>query len=164
MEILEQFPFKKIRQKAITSLKMWGLGHWPIRLVTRPLSALEILQDQAQGRRAVSVVIQDIPTPIFHRADAFDFFVHDLEHAFLFFADSTSYQRQTLFFKQLLRSCQPTLEDSMWSPYLEDLEFKTKFEYLMSDMNTHIEHYRAYLKAILPHNHFDQFCFLFDKT
>ncbi|MCR4331241.1 MAG: hypothetical protein NUV34_00835, partial [Sulfuricaulis sp.] len=37
----------------------------------------------------------------------------------------------------------------VFAPYFDDAEFVTRFHYLMSDMNTHPEHSRQYLRAIL---------------
>ena len=112
-DILDRFQFKKVRQKAISTLKMWTQNQWPIRLVTRPLDALEILQDQAQGVRAVSLILQEQPTPIFHRVDAFDFFIHDLEHGFLFFSNPELHVTQVRFFEKLHQTCQPNLATSI---------------------------------------------------
>lgn len=161
--ILTQYPFKKVKKKALDALIQWRLDQWPILLVDHLVSPLDLLETQARGQRPVSLIYQQEPSPILHRKDSFDFFLHDLEHAFLFFSDLKSHQIQTQFFKKLWTSCQPSLDQSIWAPYIKDPVFQSKFIYLISDMNTHIEHYRAYLKAILPYHHFNRFQFLFES-
>lgn len=84
--------------------------------------------------------------PILHRENALDFFCHDLEHGYMFFHNPEWTQMQLDFFQKMEKS----LQAGEWDELLLDLELKKKLHYAISDMNTHQEHYLAYLKAMIP--------------
>ena len=52
---------------------------------------------------------------------------------------------QRAFFAAL----EDAIDSGVFAPHFGDAEFTGKFQYLMSDMNTHPEHSRQYLRAIL---------------
>ena len=156
--ILSRYQYKKVKGKAIEALQAWCAGEWQFSLVNEILSPRDVLDYQARGIRPVTIVIQDHLQPVLNREDCFEFFVHDLEHGFMFFSNPQHHEMQLRFFKKVLRS----LSTPLWEDYLTDHEFNAKFEYLISDMNTHIEHYRQYLKSMVPPNDFHQFEFLFE--
>jgi len=88
-------------------------------------------------------------SPVLDKPDAFEFFLHDLEHAYKFFHSPALYAGQRAFFRAL----DAALTRGAFLPYLDEAVFAGKFRYLMSDMNTHPEHSRQYLRAILIEFH-----------
>jgi hypothetical protein len=83
--------------------------------------------------------------PVLNKPDAFAFFVHDLEHAWKFFHSPSLRDGQREFFTML----EAAFDRGVFTPYCSDAEFVARLHYLMSDMNTHPEHGRQYLRAIL---------------
>ena len=92
--MLYQFNFKKVKGKAIDALYAYCQGQWNCQLFTQVLSAVEILTLQSQGIRPLTIIPQDHWQVIEHKSDGFEFFVHDLEHAYMFFFDTHRYQQQ----------------------------------------------------------------------
>ena len=155
---IENLPFKKVKSKALISLKMWYEKKWNFILLDFIPSPFQVLEYQAQGKRPVTCLLQDTLRPILNRDDCLEFFLHDLEHGHMFFFDEEKKLMQLDFFQKVKKS----LETNLWDDYLKQDEFKEKFYYVISDMNTHKEHYRYFLKAILPINHFKKFEHLFE--
>lgn len=143
--ILEKFQFKKIKGKAIECLKRWHDGEWNLVLSEKIFTPFEVLDYQVQGIRPVTMKMNRFEDPILHRKSSLDFFVHDLEHGYMFFHDENLKNMQIRFFKDIKES----LDRGEWNERLKDADFREKFHYLISDMNTHEEHYRAYLQAII---------------
>jgi hypothetical protein len=76
--------------------------------------------------------------------DAFEFLLHDLLHADLFFKDIETHEHQKSFFSQLKETIlREKLLDVADELFLRDLA------YLMADMNSHRAHLEAHFKAIL---------------
>jgi hypothetical protein len=143
--ILEKFQFKKIKGKAIECLKRWHDGEWNLVLSEKIFTPFEVLDYQVQGIRPVTMKMKRFEDPILHRKSSLDFFVHDLEHGYMFFHDENLKNMQIRFFKDIKDS----LDRGEWNERLKDADFREKFHYLISDMNTHEEHYKAYLQAII---------------
>ena len=110
-----------------------------------------MLHLQAAGTRPVTALTAParLRRPVLHKPDAFAFFVHDLEHAYKFFFSPELHAGQRAFFARLAAAC----ADGVFAPYLAEAEFAARFHYLMSDMNTHPEHSRQYLRAVLVEAH-----------
>lgn len=143
---LEDFQFKKVKEKALIALKNWLNGSWKFVSLDYVPTPYEVLEYQARGIRPVSVIRQKELAPILTREDCLEFFLHDLEHGHMFFFDHELKQMQIDFFIKV----EKTLGTGLWREYLKDEDFKKNFYYLISDMNTHKEHYRHFLKATLP--------------
>lgn len=156
-DVLERFQFKKIKEKALTCLQHWVKGDWPLVLQESIPSALQVLRLQAQGLRPVTMKIEKRFESILHREDALDFFCHDLEHGHMFFYDDELNLSQQRFFQKILES----LDLGVWDQYLRNPEFEKKFVYLISDMNSHPEHYRAYLNSMIEPEKVGSFDYLF---
>ncbi|MDV3241562.1 MAG: hypothetical protein LOY00_07240 [Methylocaldum sp.] len=144
---IERYHFFGLIPNASVALSAWLRGEWPLLLTERIPPPGEVLEMQATGRRPVTVVA-DYPRllrPVLKKPNGFAFFVHDLEHAFKFFHDPNVHDGQRKFFG-LLRE---TVRQGLFSPYLGDKVFAEKFDYLISDMNTHVIHSLRFLGAIL---------------
>lgn len=156
-EILDQMVFKKVKARALIALRHLVQETWPFIVADKILSPYEILRWQSEGIRPVSMIRQNELAPILNREDCLEFFLHDLEHGYMFFFDEERKLSQIQFFQRILSS----LETELWTSYLDDKDFQKKFFYLISDMNTHKEHYRQFLKSLVPPGDFYRFEGLF---
>lgn len=133
------------------ALCAWLRGRWALHVCEHVPSAVEVLRLQARGRRPVTL-LADYPRllqPVLKQPDAWTFMVHDLEHAYKFFADERLHAAQRAFFAALERA----LAQRRFEHPLRDAVFADKFDYLISDMNTHPQHGLHYLRAILIEYH-----------
>lgn len=139
------YQFQGVIPNVPAALYHWLTGAWPLRLLECIPAPRDVLRMQAEGARPVTVFSEfpRLMQPVLGKADAFAFMIHDLEHAYKLLYEPSLYQGQMAFFARL-RDCLDGFE-----PYLEDAAFAAKFDYLISDMNTHPAHSLQYLKAIL---------------
>lgn len=144
---LENYQFRGVIDNVPMALLQWLRGAWPLILREDIPKPLEVLRMQARGCRAVTVLTEHpwLCQPVLNKPDAFAFFRHDLEHAWKFFHSPALRAGQRAFFAML----EDAFDRGVFTPYFGDAEFTGKFHYLMSDMNTHPEHSRQYLRAIL---------------
>lgn len=159
LSLLKKFQFKKVKAKALIALQNWCEGHWKFVLLDKIPTPYEVLRYQCQGVRPVTIKIQSELAPILNRSDCLDFFLHDLEHGYMFFHDEALKTMQMSFFNKV----QSSLTSDLWQPYLAKTDFLAQFYYLISDMNTHLQHYRHYLKAHISPEDFDRFEILFES-
>lgn len=144
---LARYQFHGVIDNVPVALLQWLRGAWPLILREAIPTPLEVLRMQARGCRAVTV-LTDYPRlcqPVLKKPDAYAFFLHDLEHAYKFFHSPALRAGQCAFFAVL----EAAFDRDVFTPYFGDPEFVARFHYLMSDMNTHPEHSRQYLRAIL---------------
>lgn len=158
IESLDKFQFKKIKSKARECLKQWVLGNWNLKLLETIPTPEQVLFYQARGIRPVTMKTQQRSKTILHREDALDFFCHDLEHGYMFFYDQNLFLSQRKFFQNI----EKTLEEGLWAEQRLDAQFEERFVYLISDMNSHPEHYKAYLNAMLGPEKVGSLDFLFE--
>lgn len=144
---LERYQFRGVIANVPIALSRWLCGDWPLELREDIPSARAMLGAQARGTRPVTVIAAypRMLRPVLSKPNAFAFFLHDLEHAYKFFHSPALYAGQRTFFAAL----EAAVERGVFTPYFDDPVFVDKFNYLMSDMNTHPQHSRQYLRAIL---------------
>ncbi len=125
----------------------WLRGEWPLALTLRIPSPEDVLSMQVAGTRPVTVVADyaRATRPVLAKANGFAFLVHDLEHAYKFFHDPRLHRGQRRFFQLLLEA----VERGVFEPYRREPIFADRFDYLMSDMNTHVVHSLRFLGAVL---------------
>jgi hypothetical protein len=147
----ERYQFRGIIAGVPVALVQWLRGAWPLVLREDIPPPLEVLRMQASGTRAVTALTAypRLRAPVLHKADAYSFFVHDLEHAYKFFFSPELHAGQRAFFARL----EASFGHGVFAPYLDDTGFVGRLHYLMSDMNTHPEHSRQYLRAVLVEAH-----------
>lgn len=141
------YQFRGVIANVPAALVQWLRGAWPLVLREDIPGPREMLRMQARGTRAVTA-LTDWPRmcePVMKKSDGYAFFLHDLEHAYKYFHPPALHAAQRAFFIAL----EAALERGVFAPYTGDAGFTEKFDYLMSDMNTHPEHGRQYLRAIL---------------
>jgi len=143
--LLRHFRLRGVGADAQEGLLGWLEGRYHLRLRNSIPTALEMLEIQCQGQRWVTLIDDEAKQFVRYgrHANAFEFLLHDLEHAHKFFGDSKSHLGQVRFF-QFLRANLPCFK-----PLLSDADFLKAFEYLISDMNAHPMHLMKYLKAIV---------------
>ena len=146
-DLLERYQYLGVTPHAICALAAWVRGRWPLVLHEEVPEALSLLAYQAAGTRVVTIIIDPLRRhqPIMHKPDAFAFLIHDLEHAYQFFHQPNLHQQQRAFYISLQRWVQQGWFDGCRN----DPAFNDKFNYLMSDMNTHPAHSVSYLRAIM---------------
>jgi hypothetical protein len=147
LDWLERYQFRGVIGNVPVALVQWLRGAWPLILREDIPSPRDILRWQASGTRAVTVITAwpRAREPVLNKSNAFAFFRHDLEHAYKFYHSPALYAGQCAFFARL----ETAVDRGVFAPYFDEAEFVTRFHYLMSDMNTHPEHSRQYLRAIL---------------
>lgn len=140
---------KGMRQGAHVVLSQWLNAPLPLFTIVGPMSSTNLLRWQSQGYRCVSIFQPpcDWDRPLVADKDALDFTLHDLDHAFKFICDGSSYYSQVGFFSCLDHLVAADSVLSQWRAI--DAEFDRALVYLMSDMNTHCAHQTEYLKAIV---------------
>jgi len=147
LDWLERYQFRGVIGNVPVALVQWLRGAWPLILREDIPKPLDVLRMQARGTRAVTLITAwpRAREPVLNKSDAFAFFRHDLEHAYKFYHSPALHAGQCAFFARL----EAAFDCGVFGPYFDDAEFVTRFHYLMSDMNTHPEHSRQYLRAIL---------------
>jgi hypothetical protein len=136
-DFLLNFQFKNLPQGVFSTLYRWRFENLNITLKESPITPLEMLTDQAQGTRVVTVSTQAFLKGelINNKRDALEFLLHDLCHADLYF--SNFHNEQKLFFSQLLDTIQ---KPKALINNINDEYFMTDLEYIMSDMNSNYYH------------------------
>ncbi|MCB1142939.1 MAG: hypothetical protein H7A24_15555 [Leptospiraceae bacterium] len=144
-DLFFQYRFRSIPGSIYSGLENWVDG------LNCPILSLEMVSDRnmlnlmSEGKRSVAILIENaIQGNILEKRDAFEFFLHDLAHAHTFFDVKYSYIGQIEFFN-LLKSEIDWFEGASG----RDPVFSKQFHYCLSDMNSHPDHLRSYLRAIL---------------
>jgi len=147
LEWFDRYQFRGVIASVPVTLTQWLRRAWPLVLRENIPTPLEVLRMQARGMRVVTTLTTypRLRAPVLNKPDAFSFFRHDLEHGYKFFFSPRLHFGQRGFFIAL----EAAYDRGVFVPYAGDAEFARQFQYLMSDMNTHPEHSRQYLRAIL---------------
>ncbi|MCZ8155577.1 MAG: hypothetical protein O9264_05635 [Leptospira sp.] len=142
---LESVRFFGIPDTVRCALLNWMQGKWQIKLVNYHPTGKEMLYSQSLGTRLTTIdwdaclngeLIED-------KRDAFEHLLHDLAHAFMFFREDYDFLGQVRFFQNMYE------DFHHFERYLHSNDtFKQKFEYCISDMNSHPAHLEAYWNAI----------------
>jgi hypothetical protein len=146
LDILVEYRPRSLPQAVFEVLWRWEREDYDLILMERAPSPQEMLAQQARGRRVVTLSWADAlqGTLVDGKRDAFEFLLHDLVHADLFFKEEQSFLAQKFFFSDL--------EEIIQSEKLlveGDELFLQGLSYLMSDMNSHIAHLEAHWRALL---------------
>lgn len=145
---IQKTRLRGIPPEAADILIGWHRGRYPLDLVQRVPSALEVLEAQCRGRRCVSVLVKD-PEAFIRGGegrDSFSFTLHDLLHAWHFYRDPEQRDRQ-VFFSKWMREF--LFEEEVRAACADSSDLRVALEYLSADMNTHWVHAVKCLKSIL---------------
>lgn len=150
-DVLTNFALKSTPQSVNRSLTEWSSGHYGLVLMLRIPTPSEVLQQQCQGKRCVTLFTQERITKryILGERDALGFTLHDLIHADHFYHDNECFQGQVDFYKLMNTSlCRGSFKE-----HFESEEFVREFEYLIADMNAYPIHLLKCFKAAMTHYH-----------
>lgn len=146
-DILSRHNFFGIIPNASCALMRWVKGEWPLTLCQHIPAPKAVLRMQLEGTRPITVISdpERAEGPIMHKKNALEFLVHDLEHGYKFFHDPEQLRAQREFFCAISN----ILQSGLLRRHLQEEIFAERFDYLISDMNTHPAHSLQYLRAIL---------------
>ncbi len=144
-EFFEHYNLKGVREDSRMGMLGWLRGDYPLELRLEIPSPMEMLTLQCEGRRVATLLLGEDQqlTPIGRHAGAYEFLLHDLEHAHKFFGGE--FRGQMHFFRLLHQA----ITAGSFSSFSDDPRFLGELDYLMSDMNSHPVHLLKYLKAIV---------------
>jgi len=150
-EVFQAYAFKSTPLTVNRSVINWSNGLYGLEMMFHIPRPEEVLNQQKQGRRCVTVVldIKRASKYILGERDALGFTMHDLIHADHFYHNNQCYQGQ-LGFYGLLDSCMAL---NHFSEHLINPDFESEFEYLISDMNAYAVHLMKCFKSALTHYH-----------
>ncbi len=146
LDVTVEYRIRLLPQAIFNVLWKWGQGDCNLLLWDRIPTPFEMLDYQSKGQRIVTMDLQKAARGelVDGQRDAFEFLLHDLLHADLFFKDQETHGQQKSFFSQLKEIIlREKLLDSVDDLFLRDLA------YLMADMNSHRAHLEAHFRAIL---------------
>ena len=137
---------RKLPHALFAVLRQWMSGRYDLILSNGAPTSWEMLRLQAEGKRIVTLDwgAANSGQYVDGRRDAFEFLLHDLIHADLFFRDDLEHRQQATFFCSLLQILR--MEKDFEAP---SGEFARDLDYLMSDMNSNIHHLQSQWRAIL---------------
>ncbi len=125
------------------SIVGWAKGRYPLRLLDYVPSAEELLEQQAAGKRIVTCLFQphELKSWVNNSRDPLGFALHDLIHADHFFRDAEMFAGQVEFYREV----RDKMGCGEFNSILADPVRRARFEYIISDMNSHPAHLRACL-------------------
>lgn len=128
------------------SLQAWAESRYPLNLYFHSLSVDEVLKLQSQGRRCVSLMIQQSDIVSFRHEDRdfLSFLIHDLIHAHHLMKNNIDLKRQTLFAQWMWNFRRNLRLDQLLQPP----QWQDRFDYIAADMNSHLIHLLKTLKAL----------------
>lgn len=152
-ELFSSFAFKATPETVNRAILSWSNGSYGLELMFRIPTPVEVLDQQKQGRRCVTVITKanQLKNYILGERDALSFTMHDLIHADHFYHHNESYQGQ-LGFYGFLDHC---MKENYFTTQLESEKFQGEFEYLIADMNAYAVHLMKCLKSALVFYHQD---------
>ncbi len=143
-EIFANFAFKSTPASVNRAILSWISGSYGLELMFRIPTPGEVLQQQKQGRRCVTCIMDKrLSTYILGERDALSFTMHDLIHADHFYHHNNCYEGQLGFYG--------LLDKTLDYFDLSRKEFADEFEYLIADMNAYAIHLLKCLKSAMVH-------------
>lgn len=148
-DILRQFSLQSTPLSVARALLSWDTGIYSLVLMDRIPSPREVLEQQIDGKRCVTVLSEEksLARYILGERDAMSFTMHDLIHADHFFKSTHLMQGQIGFYRQMYT----LLETGSLQEFFQKQGFEESFEYLISDMNAYCVHLWKGFKAIIKH-------------
>ncbi len=140
LKFLNCHTLRKVSLRVNRSLIAWSEGKYNLFFTENIPTPMEVLEMQALGKRIVS-----IPKETTNNKTPYEFVIHDLEHADRFFYNPALHSTQVKFFSEL----KSLIKQQLFSELMLNKTFEQKFNYLISDMNSHPTHMSQYLKHII---------------
>lgn len=148
-DLFHFFNLKGIPKAVNRTMLNWARGDWNIELLTHIPSPRELLQMQVRNTRCITLTVKhdEIDRLVLSSRDPLSFVLHDLHHADHFFNQNESQKGQLGFYNLVEKIYdQPSLKKSL----RENKQFKSEFEYVVSDMNAYVIHlFKCFKSAII---------------
>jgi hypothetical protein len=138
--------FRSVPLAVNRALVCWAEGLSQLEILDHVPDPLSVLRRQSRGQRIVTCIFESEKLTKFveDSRDPLGFVLHDLIHADHFFRFSDWYEGQKEFYKKTLER----LERGEFSEKLLDEKNARRFEYVISDMNSHPAHLEQMLERI----------------
>lgn len=147
--LFNSFALRSTPETVNRSLLSWSGGKYPLILMFHIPLPGEVLNQQKQGKRCVTLLTRGLNEFVLGERDPLSFTMHDLIHADHFYHDNECYEGQLSLY-WFLDHC---LTQGFFDELLKHPDFKWELEYLISDMNAYAVHSLKCLKAALIHYH-----------
>jgi hypothetical protein len=138
-DLFAHYNLKGIPLAVNRTILNWAKGDWNIELLTHIPGPRELLRMQVKNTRCITLTTNhdEIDRLVLSSRDPLSFVLHDLHHADHFFNQDESLKGQLGFYSLVNKIYdQPQLRKSL----KEDIQFKSEFEYVVSDMNAYVIH------------------------
>lgn len=144
--LLSHRAFRATPEPVHRALLSFSTGAYPLVIMDRVPTVAEVLAQQTQGKRCVTLFHQEawLSKMILGERDPLSFAFHDLIHADHFFHANAERLGQIGFYRQIDRLHREGVLDG----WLACEKFPDQLEYLMADMNSHPLHLWKCFKAI----------------
>ncbi len=139
IELFLYFNLKGIPLAVNRTMVNWAKGIWKIEVLTHIPSPRELLRMQVKNTRCITLTVkhEEIDQLVLSARDPLSFVLHDLHHADHFFNSEYALKGQLGFYSLVEKVYdQPLLKKSL----KEDSQFKSEFDYVVSDMNAYVIH------------------------
>lgn len=130
------------------SLVAWAQGSYKLKLLAHIPDAQTLLRFQTAGERIVTCLFkpEELTNWVQDARDPLGFVMHDLIHADHFFRDPCLAAQQVEFYRAVQARY---AKGEFTSRLTEDPAFRERFEYIISDMNSHPAHLEQTLQMAL---------------
>lgn len=138
-DLFQHYNLKGIPQAVNRTMLNWAQGHWKIELLTYIPGPRKLLQMQVKETRCITLTVKhdEIDTLVLSTRDPLSFVLHDLHHADMFFNQEESLKGQLGFYNLVSKIYdEPEIRKSLKA----DNQFRTEFDYVVSDMNAYVIH------------------------
>lgn len=165
-EFLNSVKIKSIPEKVFWSLNFLSLNKNLFSISSGAPSPYELLKIQARGQRVITFEENFLlwDQLIYEHRDVLSFWLHDLVHAAEFFQDDLQKTHQIYFYRWIeLLSADSSLERFL-NDFLSIEKNRSRFEYLISDMNSHPLHLIKTFRAILDEDHAENWLHIVNAT
>lgn len=162
-DLFSYYNLKGIPQAVNRTINNWANGDWSIELLTHIPSPRELLRMQVRNTRCITLTVNhdEIDRLVLSSRDPLSFVLHDLHHADHFFIQEESLKGQLGFYSLVNQIYdQPQLKKTL----KEDVQFKSEFEYVVSDMNAYVIHLFKCFKSAFIRTDSDNHDPLFPKV
>ena len=146
-DLLNTQRIKALPETCFRSLIFMIDGSYPLDIVEGEIEPLELLKIQIKGRRVVALNenVREWPHKLYSARDHLGFILHDLIHADHFFHRPEHRNGQLGFYKL----AELISEDQNLKKLMNSEKFKSGFEYIISDMNSHPLHLLKTMHSLL---------------
>lgn len=165
-EFINIVKIKSIPEKVFWSLNFLCLNKNQFLISNVAPTPYDLLSIQARGQRVITFEenfsIWD--QLIYDHRDVLSFWLHDLVHAAEFYQNEDDKKYQISFYRWIELLNLKHSDENIFSAFLAEEKNRTRFEYLISDMNSHPLHLVKTFRAILDEADPAYWAFVIKKT